>query len=211
MLLETVLKEYLYDCQLRKLSERTIKGLRNNNNRLFCYLSNTFAIFELEDVKRVHIQTYISYLSEQGRKETYVNGIIKSFRAFFRYCEDEGYIHETPMKRVKFQKEAITVIRTFNDDEIKQMVSFYTGKHFLQRRNKLIMVLLLDSGIRNSELCDIRLEDVFENAIKIHGKDYKSNKEEKRRIKDLDSEELRNLHNDLKIGAKAGKTYPVLY
>ena len=29
MLLENVLKEYLYDCQLRKLSKRTIKSLRN--------------------------------------------------------------------------------------------------------------------------------------------------------------------------------------
>ena len=85
MLLETVLKEYLYDCQLRKLSERTIK----------------------------------------------------SFRTFFKYCEEEGYIRETPMQRVKFQNEAVTVIRTFNDDDIKKMVAFYTGKHFLQRKNTL--------------------------------------------------------------------------
>lgn len=173
MLLENVLKEYLYDCQLRKLSERTIKSLRNNNNRLFCYLGNAFAIFELEEVKRVHIQSYITYLSEQGRKETYINGIIKSLRGFFRYCEEEEYIHETPMKKIKFQKEDISIIRTFNEEEIKRMVNHYRGKTFLQIRNRLIMVMLLDSGIRNSELCNIRIEDIYENAIKIYGKGKK--------------------------------------
>ena len=43
MLLEDVLKEYLYDCQLRKLSERTMKSLKNNNKRLICYLAGEFA------------------------------------------------------------------------------------------------------------------------------------------------------------------------
>ena len=76
MLLENVLQEYLYDCQLRKLSERTIKSSRNNNRRLFWYLKNMFDISSLEEVKKVHIQTYITYLSEVGRKETYINNLI---------------------------------------------------------------------------------------------------------------------------------------
>lgn len=173
MLLEDVLQEYLYDCQLRKLSERTIKSLRNNNTRLFSFLSNTCAITKLEQVKRVHIQSYITHLSEQGRKETYINGIIKSFRAFFKYCENEDYIQDNPMQKISFQKEVIPVIRTFNNTEIKKMIHYYNGKTFLQCRNNLIMVMLLDSGIRNSELCNIQMEDVHENAIKIYGKGKK--------------------------------------
>ena len=70
MLLEDALKEYLYDCQLRKLSPRTMKSIKNNNLRLFRYLANTLMICELEDVKRIHIQEFVNYLSLQGRKET---------------------------------------------------------------------------------------------------------------------------------------------
>ena len=44
--------------------------MRNNNNRLFLYLANTYAIFELEEVRRVHIQSYVNFLAEQGRKES---------------------------------------------------------------------------------------------------------------------------------------------
>lgn len=173
MLLEDALKEYLYDCQLRKLSERTNKSLRNNNNRLFQFLGCTCGIFELEDVKRVHIQSYINHLIELGYKETYVNSLIKSFRAFFKYCEHEDYIKQSPMNKVCFQKEEIPIIVTFNDDEVKRMVGHYSGKRFLEQRNKLIIVMLLDSGIRNSELCGIKMEDIHENAIKIYGKGKK--------------------------------------
>lgn len=173
MLLENALQEYLYDCQLRKLSVRTMKGLRNNNKRLFLYLGNEFAVFELEDVKRIHVQGFVNHLAETGHKETYVNSMIKSFRGLFTYCENEEYIKESPMKKVKFQKEEITVIRTFNGDEIKRMVQHFSGKTFLEQRNKLIIVTLLDSGIRNSELCDIQLKDICENSIRIHGKGKK--------------------------------------
>ncbi len=173
MLLEEVLEEYLYDCQLRKLSERTAKSIRNNNKRLFQYLSGEFGISELEEVKRIHVQAFINYLVEEGRKETYVNSLIKSFRGLFEYSKSEGYIKETPMQRVKFQKEEISVILTFNSEEVKRMISFYSGKRFLEQRNRLLIVTLLDSGIRNSELCDIRLEDIHKNAIKIRGKGKK--------------------------------------
>lgn len=173
MLLENVLQEYLFDCQLRKLSVRTIKSVRNNNQRFFQYLAKEFAIFKLEEVKRVHIQAYVNYLSEVGRKESYINNIIKSFRALFVYCEQEEYIKESPMKKVKFQKEEITLIETFTDDEVRKMISFYCGKTFLDIRNRFVIVLLLDAGIRNSELCDIKMEDLSDSAIRIHGKGKK--------------------------------------
>lgn len=173
MLLQNVLQEYLCDCQLRKLSERTLKGLRNNNLRFFRYLESVFSITELEEVKRIHVQAYISYLSDQGRKESYVNGIIKCFRGFFKYCVTEEYIQDSPMNRIKFQKEEITLIRTYNSTEVQRMIKFYSGRTFLNQRNKLIMVLLLDSGIRNTELCTLQVNDILENGIKIHGKGKK--------------------------------------
>lgn len=173
MLLEDVLKEYLYDCQLRKLSERTLKSLRNNNKRLFCYLASEFAVLELEEVKRVHVQAFVNHLADTGHKETYVNSMINSFRGLFTYCIGEDYIKETPMQKVKFQKEEVPLILTFNSEEVKRMISYYSCKTFLDQRNRLLIITLLDSGIRNSELCDILLEDIHENAIKIRGKGKK--------------------------------------
>ena len=76
MLNEDVLKEFIYDCELRKLSKKTIKGYRNNNLRMFQFLLSEYQVSELEDVNHLMIKSYVSYLTSLGRKETYINGII---------------------------------------------------------------------------------------------------------------------------------------
>ena len=173
MLLEDVLKEFLFDCKLRRLSERTLKGYRNNNLAFFRYIKNEFDITTLEEINHTVIQDYIQFLSEKKLKESYINGIIKCFRALFRYCFDEEYIKKNPMDKIKFQKQPITLINTFLDDEVVEMVSFYNGCRFLDVRNKLIMVLLFDTGIRNSELCGLKMTDIQETHINILGKGKK--------------------------------------
>lgn len=173
MLLEDVLKEFIFDCRIRKLSERTIKEYNGNNLRFFKYIDSQFQITELEQVTHVVIKEYIQYLTTLGRKETYINGIIKCFRAFFVYCFKEEYISKNPMDKVNFQREPITLIETFTDDEARKMVEAFKTNSFCDMRNKLIMVVLLDSGIRCHELIDIKLSDISNNAIKIFGKGKK--------------------------------------
>ncbi len=48
MLNQDVLKEFLFDCQMRKLSERTIKGYKNNNLKILHFISSEYGINELE-------------------------------------------------------------------------------------------------------------------------------------------------------------------
>lgn len=173
MLLEDLLQEFLFDCRMRKLSERTLKGYKNNNLALFRYLKNEFSITELKDVHHQAIQAYVKFLSDKQLKETYINGVIKCFRAFFRYCFEEEYMKVNPMSKVKFQKQPLTLITTFTDNEVREMVNFYDGKKYLDVRNKLIMVLLFDTGMRNSELCGLKMSDIRDTHINVIGKGRK--------------------------------------
>lgn len=173
MLLQDVLKEFLFDCRMRKLSERTLKGYKNNNLSLFRYLENEYGIVKLDEVHYKLIQAYIKFLMDKELKETYINGLIKCFRAFFKYCYDEDYISVNPMDKIKFQKQPITLITTFTDKEVVDMVNHYNGKRFLDIRNRLIMTLLFDTGIRNAELCQLKVSDIRETHINIMGKGKK--------------------------------------
>lgn len=49
-----ILQEFIFDCKMRKLSERTVKGYNNNNLALFRYISTEYGIEELEETN--HIQ-----------------------------------------------------------------------------------------------------------------------------------------------------------
>ena len=150
MLSRDALKEFLVECHLRQLSDRTIKHERNSNNALLTFLEREYQITQIEDIRHVHLKGYIQYLIKMQRKETYINGLIKSFRAFFKYCVNEEYISVNPALKVSFQKEEIPKILTFKDEEVIRMVNYYKGTSFLQVRNKLIMILLFDTGDRKS-------------------------------------------------------------
>ena len=167
MLLEDTLKEFLLECELRQYSQRTIRHERNSLQKMIYFIGETYGVTHLEKVKHIHLKGYVKYLTDLGRKETYVNGLIKSFRAFFKYCTEEEYIEVNPALKLSFQKEPEILITTFTDKEVEAMVNYYKGRRFLDIRNKLIMVILFDTGIRCSELCELKVTDVRTNVINI--------------------------------------------
>lgn len=173
MLNNDVLKEFLFDCQMRKLSERTLKSYRNNNLALFRFIENEYQVKELEEVSHLHIRQYVKLLTEKELKESYINGLIKCYRAYFDYCVREGYITRNPIDKIKSQKMPITLINTFTLKEVTDMIKYYRVTSFLELRNRLILVILFDSGIRNAELCDLTLDDIRNNYININGKGKK--------------------------------------
>ena len=116
---------------------------------------------------------YFALLKQQGLSEIYINSILKCLRAFFKYCIGEEYIENNPCLKVSWSKEKKVIIKTFNDDEVVNMLNYYTFSNFLSTRNKTILACFLDTGIRNLELYTIRNEDIKERYIIIHGKGNK--------------------------------------
>lgn len=173
MLLQDVLKEFVFECEIRKYTKRTIKGYRNNNALFFNYLESEFNITELEEVKQVNIKCYIQFLMKKGLAETYINGILKCFRAFYKYCVEEEYVNDNPCKKVSWQKEPKVIIKAFMDEEVSSMLKVYDYSDYLNARNKTILALLFDTGIRNLELCMLKHQDIKETYITINGKGNK--------------------------------------
>ncbi|WHY64708.1 tyrosine-type recombinase/integrase [Neobacillus sp. SuZ13] len=173
--LDDIYKEFLYDLEIKNYSPRTIKGYKNNNKAFITYLKNEFKIEEVEEVSTKQIKAYLMYLKNKGLKELYINTVQKCMRSFFRFMVDEGYIAEkrNPMLSVKFMREPKVIIKTFDDLEIKRMINVYNNTNYLEMRNKLIIMFLVDLGIRNLELCSLTHLDVMETVIKIHGKGNK--------------------------------------
>ncbi len=173
MNLTKLLDEFLIEMKLRNRTERTIKSVRNNNKLFFKWLENEYNITEVEEVKRIHVKIYIQYKQSLGLKPTYINSILKNLRMFFRYLENEEYISINPVIKVPFQKEEKVIIETFTTEEVRRMLAVYGYTNFLDARNKCIMMMLFDTGIRNFELCEIQCADIRERTILIHGKGNK--------------------------------------
>jgi integrase/recombinase XerD len=104
MLNVDLVKEFIFDCRMRRYSERTIKGYLNNNLGLFKFISNEYGIEDVEETNHIAIRGYVEFLTNKELKETYINGLIKCFRSYFAYCVREQYILHNPAEKIRFQK-----------------------------------------------------------------------------------------------------------
>jgi Site-specific recombinase XerD len=170
MLAKQLLKEFIYECEIRKLTWKTIKGYRNNNLYLLNYIEREFGIVNVEEIETSHIKAFLMLQQKNNRKVTYTNGLIKVFRAFYKYLKEEGYISINPMLKIKWGRQKRPVIKTFTPEEVSRMMKVFRGFDYLNIRNMAIMGMLFDTGIRCYELCCLKNVGIKDTCIIIWGK-----------------------------------------
>lgn len=173
MPLEDALKEFLYECELRKFTWKTVKSYRNGLEYLINYLKQEQNVECVENIESRHLKAFFRYQQKKGRKETYLNGLIKVYRAFFKYLIEGEYLAVNPILKVNWMKEPKTIIKTFSDDEVRRMLNVYCERDYLSVRNRAIIAMLFDTGIRNYELCTLPESNIKDNYIVIFGKGKK--------------------------------------
>lgn len=173
MLLDESLKEFLFECEIRKYTWKTIKGYRNGLEFLINYLKVEHGLSNIEEVQTRHLKAFFMYQSKRGRKETYMNGLLKTYRAFFKYHIGEENISSNPVLKVSWMKEPKTIIKTFQDNEVRGMLEAYPESDFISVRNKAIIAMLFDTGIRCYELCTLTNDAMKDNYILVNGKGKK--------------------------------------
>lgn len=168
-----ILKDYALELKLKNCSPRTIKSVENTMKLFFRWLEEEQGISEIEDIRRVHITGYLQQKQDSGAKVGYMNGILSYMKMFFKYCQLEEWTTKNPTDRVSYLKEEKVIINTFTPQEIKRMIAVYGDDTFLQSRNKCIITMLFDTGIRCYELCSVQMKDIRDRTILIHGKNHK--------------------------------------
>ncbi len=130
-------------------------------------------ITELEEVKPHHIRDLMKEKQDMGSTPRYINDLLKVWRTWFNYLVAESYLEErdNPAKKVKPLRQPRTIIDTFTVDEMRRMIRFYDGTDFLSVRNKTIIMLLFDTGMRCNEMILMEPEDIKPDYILVkHGK-----------------------------------------
>lgn len=168
MTLEDLREEFLFHCRSRRLSPRTVKNYGKQITYLIGYLRNA-GVLDIEKVEARHIKAYLVSM-EKRHKPNYLNDLLKAFKVWLEYCHEEGYVSENVARNVRNVKKSKVVIRTFSDQELKRLAKFYTGRDYLSMRNRIIMLLLIDTGIRLSELTGLTWDKIHSDYIVIHGK-----------------------------------------
>ncbi len=144
----------------------------------------------LERIKTTDVRRYIEHLrtrqSETADKKLIshtVHGHARAVRAFLNWCSQEDGINTMVAKnvavRIGMPHMEEKVIETFSDEQIKALMAACEREYIpkLRWRDKAIVSILLDTGIRVDELCGLTLDNVTiqpeSGFIKVLGKGNK--------------------------------------
>jgi integrase/recombinase XerD len=137
------------------------------------FVGENYDVTKLEDLSPRHIKMYVSSLQERDCKPSYINDLLKAVRVMCNYAYREEYTSYLLTKSIRNVKQPKVLIHTFSDQEIKRLIKYYDGKDYISLRNKVIIMILFDTGIRISELLNMRPNQIQENYFVIYGKGRK--------------------------------------
>jgi len=143
----------------------------------------------LKEVTLLHLRSFIVFVqsskidnSDGGgikpRKDEKVSdltvkGYVQVVKGFFTWCVNEELLKNNPASKLERPRVASYIIPTFAEDQINALLASCNQKTELGYRDYTIMLLLLDTGIRVSELCGLQLQHIHKDYIRVFGKGRK--------------------------------------
>ncbi|QNG59442.1 tyrosine-type recombinase/integrase [Bacillus sp. PAMC26568] len=178
MLLKFGLQEFLDDREFKNVTPNTLTNYKIMLNQFldFCIENE---IVNVQDVTPNIVKKFILHYQKKGNNASSTNSKLQRIRVFFNYMIEIEVIEKNPANKIQKAKEDVR-IEVFTDYHIKQMLNYYRRikqreKAFWAYRDHTIIVTLLGTGIRLSELTAMKWTDIdFQNqTLSVFGKNRK--------------------------------------
>ena len=160
MLAKDTLEEFKLECELRRLTPRTIKGYYNSTLLFLTWLERQQEIKELETIRPQHIKQYIQYLIRKQLTPSYINSILRCIRAYFRYATEEGYLSSNPTTKIRQLRNERKAQEYLEDHEIEKLLKIFDRSYFPEHRDFMAIMLILDTGMRLGECLRVTTDDI---------------------------------------------------
>jgi integrase/recombinase XerD len=171
--IEALADGFLADCRARGLSIRTVEWYRDTLRREFLPFCAREKITDPSQLTAALVGRYTARLLDEGGlrgplSRATVRGYVRAVRVFLGWAEKEG--GATVGAAPKLPKAEKVLLDVLSREEIQQMENVAKSE-----RDKLIVRVLADCGVRLGELLGLRVEDLWEPkrgefALKVRGK-----------------------------------------
>ena len=158
------------------------RGLSRNSIKSYEYDLNLFKKFiesnHISDTpincRKETIRNYL-YNNLSNKKSRSQARSISAIRSFFNYLIFEGYIKKSPISDIELPRLEKKLPEVLTELEIEKLIKSFNIKENFGQRNRAIVEVLYGTGMRVSELVNLKLSNIFfkENIIKIIGKGNK--------------------------------------
>lgn len=161
---------------------RLERGLSNNSIQSYEYDLDLFKVYLKENqINETPLscnpETIKNYLYKcLSKKKTSTKArSISAIKSFFNYLIFEGHIKKSPLSHIESPRQKKKLPEVLTEDEVGKLISSVNLNNNFGQRNKTIIEVLYGTGIRVSELTDLKLSNIFfnENILKVNGKGNK--------------------------------------
>lgn len=187
MEIEKTILHFIADCEIRGLTAETVLWYQKRLGLFARKLAEITGLTQMEAVKVGHLRQFVQHLmttqagANNPRVPTQdhplspftVRGYVRALKVFFSWCYREELIDADPSARLVQPKAPDYLIPTFTVEHIQKMLATCDLKTPTGFRDYVIVLILLDTGMRISELCGLTLGNIQGSYVKVTGKGRK--------------------------------------
>ena len=154
----------------KKYSDNTVKSYKNDLKKYETFMKN----INIQNIKENHIKNYLKYLKDNNNDNRTINHNISTLRSFYKFLLIEKIIKDNPMEYIEMPKTKKSLPKTLSIEEIDKLLDIKLTNSF-SYRNKAMLELMYSSGLRVSELVNVKIHDIDVSncIIRIMGKGKK--------------------------------------
>ena len=170
--LESLVRDYILNCTVEGKSPKTIAIYEMVINNFIWYCrKNDFP--EALELTAMHIRKFMFYLMSESNRwgnnspaakkpasKTTANDYFRALRCFFNWVTREGLLLENPLNNIKAPKADNKVIEPLSSSEVSSLLNQCSKNTVLDVRNRAIVSMFLDCGLRISELAGLTINDI---------------------------------------------------
>jgi len=171
------LKEYLYYLRITKnLAKNTIISYERDLDEYLAFIEKNYLMNNPNQIEKKHIDNFIKSLARRQVNPRTITRKISSIHSFHKYLLSENIVDRDVVAKVKKPVTPKTLPTVLNIPEIERFITASDGSGKpLDLRNRAMVELAYGSGLRVSELLDLKISDMHlnMNLINITGKGSK--------------------------------------
>jgi integrase/recombinase XerD len=159
----------------RSLSKNSMLAYQQDMEKLSRFMENNFPSVEPTQVKLEHLRYFVNGLAELEISEYTQARIISGIKAFYRFMMYEDRISEDPAQLLEAPKLGRKLPDTLSFHEINQILESIPLGEGEGHRNRAMLEVLYSSGLRVSELTELKIGNVYEDVgfLRVIGKGNK--------------------------------------
>ena len=157
---QEALAEYIIYLKIeRGLSANTVTSYKRDIEKYLTFLTEK-KITQLDEVSRFEILDFLQTLRQSGAADNSIIRMVSSLRKFHQYLKRESIVSDDPMQLIDTPKKASTLPKAISPQAVEQLLEAPDTTTPLGVRDRTILELMYATGLRISELVNLKLSDM---------------------------------------------------